>query len=65
MARIKSPCRNICTFDPASQTCLDCLRSLDEIARWGTMSHMERQKILKDLPRRRKAAPPTPDAAKA
>ncbi|MER5172181.1 DUF1289 domain-containing protein [Thioclava sp. GXIMD2076] len=56
MARIKSPCRNICSFDQPSQTCLDCHRKIDEIARWGTMSHMERQKILKDLPRRRKEA---------
>ena len=36
-------------MDPLSGLCLGCRRSLDEIARWGSMPAAERQAILARL----------------
>ena len=52
---MKSPCVNVCQMDPRRGVCLGCARTLDEIARWGTMTDLERGKILAELPGRRKA----------
>ena len=48
---IASPCIKICALD-ASGRCLGCGRSLDEIARWLTISAAERQAIMEALPAR-------------
>jgi hypothetical protein len=39
-------------MDPSRNVCLGCRRTLDEIARWGTMSDEEREQVLAELPRR-------------
>ncbi len=49
---IESPCNKICTLDAASGRCLGCGRSVDEIARWATMSAAERARIMAELPAR-------------
>ncbi len=49
---IQSPCIKVCTLDTASGRCVGCGRTLDEIARWGTMSELERQQIMRALPER-------------
>ena len=36
-------------MDPAQGLCIGCRRTLDEIARWGTMSDAEREKIFSAL----------------
>jgi uncharacterized protein len=46
---IESPCVNICTLDARSGMCLDCGRSIDEIARWTAMSAAERASVMKEL----------------
>lgn len=43
-----SPCINVCVLD-ASQTCVGCLRTLDEIARWGRMSAAEQWAVIARL----------------
>lgn len=48
-----SPCIKTCQIDQASGLCIGCLRTLDEIARWGGMSDSERQAIIDRLPQRR------------
>ncbi|HEY5237981.1 MAG TPA: DUF1289 domain-containing protein [Rhizomicrobium sp.] len=50
---IQTPCINICKIDPATRLCEGCGRSLDEIARWGSMSDAERAAIMRALPERR------------
>jgi uncharacterized protein len=45
-----SPCMNICVLD-ASRTCVGCLRTLDEIARWGRMSATEQWQVISRLER--------------
>jgi len=43
---VESPCRKICALDPATRVCTACLRTLDEIARWGRMSDAEKRAVL-------------------
>jgi hypothetical protein len=52
---IESPCNKICTIDVRSGLCAGCGRTIDEIARWGTMSEAERARIMAELPARQAA----------
>jgi len=48
-----TPCIGICRMDE-SGLCIGCRRTLDEIARWSTMSDAERFRfMLEILPTRR------------
>jgi predicted Fe-S protein YdhL (DUF1289 family) len=49
---IESPCVNICTLDARTRTCLGCGRTIDEIARWGTMLPADRRHVMSELPAR-------------
>ena len=50
---MKSPCVKVCQMDPAHGLCLGCARTLDEIARWASMTDEERDRIISELPDRR------------
>ena len=51
-APVLTPCIGICEVGPDDH-CVGCLRTLDEIARWGSMNDHERIHIMRDvLPRR-------------
>ena len=52
---VASPCTSVCRMDPASGFCEGCLRTIDEIASWGTMSEERRRTVLDELQRRRAA----------
>lgn len=56
-AKIETPCVDICRIDPGTRLCLGCLRSLDEIAAWGGLTHSERRRIMESLPRRGNRGP--------
>jgi uncharacterized protein len=45
---IETPCIKVCVLDPAG-FCQGCGRSLDEIARWGSMSDAQRRSIMVEL----------------
>jgi uncharacterized protein len=62
MTAVVSPCVRLCTFDPATDMCVGCGRTLSEILNWRRYSDAERTAILEDLPRRlvRYAASPEP-----
>lgn len=49
---IDSPCVKICTIHPVERLCVGCLRSIDEIGRWGRMTPEERRAVMADLPAR-------------
>jgi uncharacterized protein len=49
---IETPCTKICVIDSASQLCVGCGRSLDEIAQWASFSPKERARIMMDLAQR-------------
>jgi hypothetical protein len=50
---MKSPCVKVCQMDPQRGVCLGCARTLDEIARWGTLTDAERERIMAELDSRK------------
>jgi predicted Fe-S protein YdhL (DUF1289 family) len=60
---IESPCVNICTLDARTGLCLGCARTIDEIARWSSLSDAERRQIMAALPERQAAAKTAAKAA--
>lgn len=48
-----TPCIDVCEMDAGTGLCLGCGRTLDEIARWGTMSAEERRAVMAVLPARK------------
>jgi predicted Fe-S protein YdhL (DUF1289 family) len=46
---IASPCIKLCQLDDSGQHCIGCLRTLDELRRWGKASDEEKQAILERL----------------
>ncbi len=44
-----SPCIKVCVIDPATGQCAGCGRTLEEIARWGSMSEEQRLEIMRRL----------------
>jgi len=52
---IESPCIKVCAIEPATGLCTGCARTLDEIARWGSMRDTERARVMAELPARRRA----------
>lgn len=54
-AEIESPCVKICVVHPEARICVGCHRTVDEIARWTSMSPAERRAIIEALPGRRAA----------
>lgn len=52
-ATATSPCVGVCELDPASGFCRGCLRTLQEIARWGGLSLGERRMVKSTLAERR------------
>jgi uncharacterized protein len=59
-AAVASPCIDICRMDPRSGLCEGCLRTLDEIAAWGTLSDAAKRAVWQRLELRRRANPPWP-----
>ncbi len=53
---MESPCVKICSIDPATKRCTGCLRTLDEIARWSSMTDAQRKRIMAELPSRKAPA---------
>jgi predicted Fe-S protein YdhL (DUF1289 family) len=49
---IETPCVKVCTLDARTGLCLGCGRTIDEIARWTSMSNSERAQIMRELPQR-------------
>jgi predicted Fe-S protein YdhL (DUF1289 family) len=51
--RVESPCIGVCIVDEATGLCEGCLRTLDEVAVWGSSSAQQRRAILAAIDRRR------------
>jgi hypothetical protein len=49
---IETPCIKVCTMDAALGVCMGCGRTLDEIARWSSLSEVDRHRIACALPDR-------------
>jgi uncharacterized protein len=50
---VQSPCTSVCMIDQASGLCVGCLRTLDEIAQWSTLTNDGRREVIAKLPDRR------------
>ncbi|MEE7547619.1 DUF1289 domain-containing protein, partial [Xanthomonas sp. Kuri4-1] len=61
-AAMRSPCLGVCSLDGARR-CVGCLRTIDEIARWKSMSDTERDTYLQTvLPARAASSAASPSA---
>lgn len=49
---VPSPCIGLCELDRESALCQGCLRTIDEIAAWGSLDASARQRVLAALERR-------------
>jgi uncharacterized protein len=47
-----SPCIDVCRMNPQTGLCDGCLRTLDEIAAWSTLTPAEKRAVLEQLPLR-------------
>jgi uncharacterized protein len=56
MPPVSTPCIDVCRLDHATGLCEGCGRSLDEIARWGSLTEEARKDIMAGLPARLSAA---------
>ena len=54
MQRPESPCINLCVIEPDTGWCKGCARTLDEIARWSSLSEEERTRIMSALAARKR-----------
>jgi predicted Fe-S protein YdhL (DUF1289 family) len=52
---VPSPCINVCRMDPRTGLCEGCLRTLDEIAQWGSAGEEAKRAIWREIERRREA----------
>jgi uncharacterized protein len=61
--RVESPCVGVCIIDEATGLCEGCLRTLDEVAVWGSSSARQRRAILAAIDRRTRSALDRPPAS--
>lgn len=59
-AAVPSPCISVCRMTPDG-VCEGCLRTLDEIARWGGMTDAQKLQVWREL-RARRPSGSGPDA---
>jgi predicted Fe-S protein YdhL (DUF1289 family) len=52
---METSCVNICDIDRETGLCMGCGRTIDEIARWATMTSRERRRIMTVLTARKAA----------
>ena len=53
-AVVASPCINVCRMDAASGWCEGCLRTIDEIAAWGSLGDDDKRAVWRRLEDRRR-----------
>jgi len=49
MAKIATPCKNICDLDTKKQICKTCKRTEDEIASWLDYTPSERKAVMQRI----------------
>ena len=52
MSTVGSPCMKVCTLDAGGRYCLGCLRTVEEIAAWGSITGEARARVIGELPER-------------
>ncbi|MEL6822507.1 MAG: DUF1289 domain-containing protein [Calditrichota bacterium] len=54
---VPSPCIRICRIDEEKQVCIGCLRTLNEIASWGSYTEAEKLRVYEHISNRKKSYP--------
>jgi len=54
---VTSPCINICKIDEATQRCLGCDRTIDEITRWSRMDNEAKLAVIDAIVLRKRSQP--------
>ncbi len=54
-APVPSPCISVCRIDAATGLCAGCLRTLDEIAAWGSLDDDAKRAVWSAIEQRRGA----------
>lgn len=54
---VASPCISVCSVDAATKMCIGCLRTLQEIGAWRTMTPEEKKAVVEATEERAKAIP--------
>jgi predicted Fe-S protein YdhL (DUF1289 family) len=49
---VPSPCINICQMDQASGLCQGCMRTIDEIVKWGSAGDDYKRAVWAEIRRR-------------
>lgn len=57
---METPCVDVCQMDAATGLCAGCWRTLAEIARWGTMTTVDRGRTMALIADRRIAGGTAP-----
>ncbi|HTU30755.1 MAG TPA: DUF1289 domain-containing protein [Solirubrobacteraceae bacterium] len=52
--RVESPCIGVCVIDEATGLCEGCLRTLEEVAIWGSSTAAQRRQVLARIEARRR-----------
>lgn len=52
---VASPCISVCRISPDTELCEGCMRTIDEVADWATMSNAERRAVLEAIEQRMQA----------
>ena len=55
---VLSPCIAVCKMDAASQLCIGCYRTLDEIARWSRMDDGAKRAVWSAITQRMSESTP-------
>lgn len=50
--KLVSPCVKLCRIDQERALCMGCLRTIDEIVQWASMSDEQRADVMASLPAR-------------
>ncbi|WP_299966905.1 DUF1289 domain-containing protein [uncultured Roseobacter sp.] len=49
---VESPCIKVCVIHPQARLCTGCLRSIEEITDWSSMTPETRRAVMAELPTR-------------
>lgn len=49
---VPSPCISVCRMNSATELCIGCFRTLDEIALWGRMDDAARREVWQSIAER-------------
>ncbi len=59
---VPSPCISICRIEPVTGLCEGCVRTLNEIATWGSLSGLARAEVWARIEARRAQAANPPSS---